>query len=517
MRYPKPHLAFVMLAALSAVPLADAQVFGREKVLRGAQTARYEINIQKSALLDARLANGAAVIEDAWCGVVLQGDKQPRRLKLNARASQRDLASTRLGHGKSLLLGSEDFLYAINTFETQPFFTLRMAYENSGKKPLVIERLIVLAGKAGQESGLLLGGNPLQARMLAAFGADPCALPPVASGGAEGSGAIAAWNPTSGRVVVAGFLGAPLSAGRFSVALTGDATGESGAAFSFEWVPDAPVALEPGDALELPPLYVSIAETNPVEALRRYGRAFELSLPEDLPVAASALGCDSWSLEQCLTAAAHRFFIPARLLQSYPCAMPATTIGSTLAALLDAKGLGATAHPVGLFDEARPLIWSAPLAMDAGYWQVFAVFNPDSTAPATRRISLPETYQTVYDYGAQRYLGTAADHLQVEVPPGGVRILCLRAHEDHPMIIGASAIDGGASTLLSSSYDESTRTLKARSRGGASYKVLMPEGWVALNAEGAELSREDRVLTVTALPGEEMRDWSIAFAPGAAP
>ncbi|MFM1922144.1 MAG: hypothetical protein RLZZ303_3778 [Candidatus Hydrogenedentota bacterium] len=506
-----------MLVALAVASLADAQVFGRENVLRGAQTARYEINIQKSALLDARLANGAAVIEDAWCGVVLQGDPQPRRLKLNARASQRDLASTRLGQGKSLLLGSEDFLYAINTFETQPFFTLRMAYENSGKKALSIERLIVLAGKAGKESGLLLGGDPLQARMLAALGADPCALPPLSSGSAEGRGAMSVWNPTSGRVIVVGFLGAPLSAGRFSVAVTGDTAEEAGAAFSFEWVPDAPVTLQPGDALELPPLYISIAETNPAEALRRYGRAFELSLPEELPGEADGPGCESWSFEECLTAAAHRFFIPARLLQSYPCATPATNTGSTLAALLDGSGLGATAHPVGLFDEASPHTWSVPITTDSGYWQVFALFNPDSTAPATRRISLPETYQTVYDYWAQRYLGTAADHLQVEVPPGGVRVLCLRAHEDRPMIIGASDIDGGAARLLASSYEESARTLAVKSQGGVSYKVLMPEGWQPLSASGVELSREDRVLTASVPAGDEPCAWSIVFAPEAAP
>ena len=130
----------MLITALVATSSVSAQLFGRERTLRGVQTTRYEVTVQKSAGIDIRLGNGAMALEDGMASVQLVGDKQPRKLKLDARRSSRDVVANGLGQGKSLLLGGKDFLYAINSFETQPFLTLRLAYVNGSNKPVEVEK-----------------------------------------------------------------------------------------------------------------------------------------------------------------------------------------------------------------------------------------------------------------------------------------------------------------------------------------------------------------------------------------
>ena len=276
--------ALLLITALVATSSVSAQLFGRERTLRGVQTTRYEVTVQKSAGIDIRLGNGAMALEDGMASVQLVGDKQPRKLKLDARRSSRDVVANGLGQGKSLLLGGKDFLYAINSFETQPFLTLRLAYVNGSNKPVEVEKLVVLSSVGGKEAGLMLGAGAAQARLLAGRGPD-CATAEVLTGQAEATGQLAAWNTASGRVMVAGFLGVPATAGRFSISFAGEQTEETGGAFSFEWIPDTPVRLEPQAQLEVPPLYLSLAGTEPIKEVRRFVRAMEISVdPALLPV-----------------------------------------------------------------------------------------------------------------------------------------------------------------------------------------------------------------------------------------
>jgi hypothetical protein len=107
----------------------------------------------------------------------------------------------------------------------------------------------------------------------------------VLTGQADAIGQLAAWNAAAGRVMIAGFLGVPATAGRFSISFVGEQTEETGGAFSFEWIPDTPVRLEPQAQLEVPPLYLSLAGTEPIKEVRRFVRAMEISVdPALLPV-----------------------------------------------------------------------------------------------------------------------------------------------------------------------------------------------------------------------------------------
>lgn len=540
----------ILSAACAFCTISSAQYYGRERVFRGVQTSRYQVEVQKSAGIDIRLSNGLSAIEDGWAAVQLVGDAQPKRLKLDGRKSTRDAVANVLGEGKSLLLGGKGFLYNINAYETQPFLTLRLAYQNDTKKPVQVQRLIVLAGTAGKESGLMFGPAAQQTQLLTSAGPEPCDRSRVWTGAAQGYGSIAAWESGEGHVLVAGFLGVPLPSGRFLVSFPAPPAEpvekRYGGDFTFEWVPEKPVTLEPGARFELPALYLSVAGQDPIEEVRRFGRAFELSIdPAALP-AAPACACEpTWGMVDSLTHAIRQAYLPAAVrgnpfaCMTNPLPADATQqqMLSTAMAFLgnDATGtplahpatkapLSPPATPLAPFGADTPEVWSSVVNHNGTGWLLYALFNW-SNASAVKSVPVPEGFSTVYDFWAKSYLGTATGSLDVEVPAGGVRVLCLRPFAEEPMLIGATHnIACGSREITSLTWDASSQTYTGKCdavRGEEmDYLLLVPEGLKAQRATPslgeARYSQKDRLVRLSVIGGETgPMEWQVTFAPAA--
>ncbi len=137
---------------------------------------------------------------------------------------------------------------------------------------------------------------------------------------------------------------------------------------------------------------------------------------------------------------------------------------------------------------------------------------------------MPEGFSTVYDFWAKSYLGTATDKLDVEVPAGGVRVLCLRPFAEQPMLIGATHnIACGSREVTSLAWDAASQTYSGKceaERGEEmSYVILVPEGLKAQRAipslGEANFSQKERLVRLTVIAGETgPMDWQVTFAPG---
>lgn len=507
----------LILITLAISSVAWGETFGRERTVRAVATSRYEVAISKAGRVDVYMADGARFIEDAWAGVQLAGQAEPRRIKLDARHSQRDTVSTKLGQGKALTLGGDNFLYGISSYETQPFLTLRMGYTNDTKKPQVVERMVVLAADAGQESGLMLGGGAEQARIITSVAGGACESVPVAVGAASGFGQLAVWHPGTGRMLIAGFLGAPRSAGRFSLDMRTAATDAMGGAFSIEWHPSEPVRVEPGQRLELPPLYLCVAGGDPVEELRRFGRA--LGIIGETPPVESCV-CDEAAIGQLARLA----FLPAPWRPR--CDRAGIAPESAHLALLDLMEQG-PAVPLDMFDEGTPRVWRATASNAAGNWALLLLFN-DGTEPRQQAVPLPPGFSTVFDYSQQHYLGTAEGSLTVEVLPGEARVLGLRPYAGRPMLIAAAhhGAAGVVDEIVAHAYDEDSGTLSVESRvtepRRLEYHLLLPEGVTVARVKKsqgeADYTLRGRVVTVALYPAEAGTvQWSLETRPGDAP
>jgi len=550
MNIKKCLLTLTIAVSFSTALAANAQYFGSERVFRGVQTSRYQVEVQKSAGIDIRLSNGMVAVEDGWAAVKLAGENKLRRLRLDGRKSTRDTVANALGEGKSLLLGGKGFLYAINAYETQPFLTLRLAYQNDTKNPVQIESLTVLAGNAGKESGLMFGPAAQQTRLLTTAGPGICDRARVWTGEAQGFGSIAAWESTEGHVLVAGFLGAPLTSGRLLVSFppTPAETGGKryGGNFSFDWVPDKPVTLEPGARLELPPLYLSVAGQDPVEEMRRFGRAFELSMdPAALPATGDCLCDTSWPLLDTLVHGIRQAHLPAlvrgnplgcvdktlptdttqrQMLTTALAFMGSEASDSPLATPVTATPLSPAATPLDPFSPDTPEVWRSLVNKNGTGWLLYAVFNW-SAAATVKQLPLPEGYSTVYDFWAKSYLGTATGTLDVEVPAGGVRVLCLRPYAEQPVLIGAlHNIGCGSREIESLAWDAAsqtyTGTCEAKRGEEMEYLILAPEGLKAQRATPslgeARYSQKDRLVRLSVVAGENgPMQWQVSFAPAA--
>jgi hypothetical protein len=112
------------------------------------------------------------------------------------------------------------------------------------------------------------------------------------------------------------------------------------------------------------------------------------------------------------------------------------------------------ARPVDLFTAQPPRVLTLKATSIDGEAHVAAITNwsrekSDSTALSLAQLGLsPGTFYTVYDFWRQQYLGTAADRLDVAVPPEGVRVLVFRPLLSHPMLVSTGANLGQNSPAL---------------------------------------------------------------------
>ena len=146
------------------------------------------------------------------------------------------------------------------------------------------------------------------------------------------------------------------------------------------------------------------------------------------------------------------------------------------------------AVPIDLFEREDPRIWSLPITSRAGEWHLVGLFNWNEGAPATitvdfTRLGLnPRDYYTVYNFWRDKYHGIARGRLNVEVPPGSVRLLGLRPYLDRPMFLATdSHFSQGATDLREVQWDAQNKRLTVTFDGISETdyhpRVLVPESY----------------------------------------
>jgi hypothetical protein len=185
------------------------------------------------------------------------------------------------------------------------------------------------------------------------------------------------------------------------------------------------------------------------------------------------------------------------------------------------------ARPIDLFRNEHPQIWSLPLTGEAGQWHILGLFNWGTTDPQTLTVHLaelgldPEAYHTVYDFWADRFYGLSRETLQIEVPPGSVRVIGLRPYEDRPMFLAHDRhFTQGALEYRRIAWEEPAKSLNglfdAISDTTYAVRLHVPAGFrttrITLDGQEIAWSSEGPVLQFTFHVDEPgQRAWKASF------
>lgn len=178
------------------------------------------------------------------------------------------------------------------------------------------------------------------------------------------------------------------------------------------------------------------------------------------------------------------------------------------------------ARPVDLFMQERPHVLHLPVANPAGESHVVAVFNWSAvrdevtTLPFAGLGLAPGVFYTVYDFWADRYLGTASDRIDVAVPPNGVTVLILRPHSSAPMLLETgNNLAQTVPEIRDVSWDARSAVLRIsiqrEPHARETLPIRIPENYafreVVAETGAAEARVADRVVRVTLTLDEQGR------------
>ena len=250
--------------------VSPAQVYRPERAQRSVSTEHHELVIQKNSQIDLLTVNGEPLIDNAFPSVVFEGGKEVP-LDIDFRATSRYSVSSPIGKGNGFFYASPACEWRIATFPTEAWLTFDLTYINHSKKPVTIAALVPLGTGHNGKGGVYLSA-----------GSDTQVLRPPVQGdnfsriegqAVDSPGHLAAWSPSSGRSLIAGFLTHRRSMG--TVTLTQNKKTEIGDfdLFVSSCIFDPPVTVEPGGRLEAETLYISIGQVDPRIALEAFVQA----------------------------------------------------------------------------------------------------------------------------------------------------------------------------------------------------------------------------------------------------
>lgn len=169
------------------------------------------------------------------------------------------------------------------------------------------------------------------------------------------------------------------------------------------------------------------------------------------------------------------------------------------------------ARPIDLFDSDSPQIWTVPVRSPIGEWTMLAAFNWSESTDQTFTVPFSQLglaadgFYTVYGFWEDTYYGTAEKEIRVAVPPGAVRLLCLRRYTGKPMFIATNRHwSCGATDFTRLEWDEGRRTLRGAFNGISNtdyrLRVLVPEPFqlagVRANSPSVDSKLEGNMLTI---------------------
>jgi hypothetical protein len=182
-------------------------------------------------------------------------------------------------------------------------------------------------------------------------------------------------------------------------------------------------------------------------------------------------------------------------------------------------------HPMELYP-----LWNQPGTFDlkvnkpgVGEWDVAAVFNWSHTWIKTGPLSaamlgIPpcDKGYVFYDVWQEQLLAIGVDEVELIVPETSVRVVSVRAVEDHPQVIASSRhLTQGADDLEDVLWDAETGVLSGRSLvvAGDPYRLsfTVPAGWKVEVSKGIEVKQGVGLLTLDAEQNAAV-DWLVAFS-----
>lgn len=286
-------LSVVLIACFAHA--ADPPNFGGKKEVLTINTDQYEFTIQKNGQCDLRDIAGAHFFDNVTPLVRVVGEEKERTVRTRWQQSARGMVNDVLGEGQGFLFAGDGFEWQVNTYPSKPYLSVKLVFINDGKEAVQVSRLTPWSAGASGAGGLSLGADTGGAYILdngrLFRGFDDYAT--VTKGSALGNWNIAAYNPASGRSLIAGFLSNLVAYTEFEVRKPGEGT--EVAAFRADCVYDPPVTVAPGGRLESEMLYLAVSEGNPLLGLERFAKAEALwnkkrNAPPFIPH-----GWDSWS------------------------------------------------------------------------------------------------------------------------------------------------------------------------------------------------------------------------------
>ncbi len=295
------HVVMLLLPAAMLLPAGPAQADplfgGGKKDARTVTTDTCEMDIQKNGAIRIRDVNGDTIFENAAPTVTLEGDAKPHTLRVIATQTERFSAHDRLGEGQGMAYASKDCQWFLTTYPGKPYISAHVAYHNKGKKPVRVSRLSPWSVGTAMSGRLNLGAQAAETRLL-----DNGMLfrsfndyAGVGKGKSNAQWNLAAYNPVSGRSLVAGFLTNRVAHGQIMIERTEKAAADSFDRFSADCVYDPPAEVPPGGTLESEVLYLAVAESNALVALERYGKAVAVVNRINHKPAFVPNGWDSWN------------------------------------------------------------------------------------------------------------------------------------------------------------------------------------------------------------------------------
>lgn len=243
---------------------------------RSTTAASYVAIVQKSGQVNIDLTSGEPVFTNVYPMVWLDGDDKPAALPISGKATARQEVNDRLGKGQGMGMSYKSCEWTHNTYPTEPFITVQVAFTNRSDKPVRVKALMPWCTGDKRNGGFTLGAGTSECQVLEngrSFPGDPTP-PAMARGAASSMWNLLALNTRNGRSLTAGFLTNDRAYTRvhFGNLAMDEKRGEFYRNFSAECVYDPPVELQPNERLVSEVFYLSVAEKDPFNALERFAR-----------------------------------------------------------------------------------------------------------------------------------------------------------------------------------------------------------------------------------------------------
>ena len=265
----------VLCAAWSLSIPALAQPLRGSKEFRTLNTDIYEVSVQKNGRTDLKFISGEPIFDNICPAIVLEDEKTSRPLAVDGRYTARIEVNDRLGQGNGFAFGKKNCEWYIRTYPTKPFLTVQVIFVNDSKKPVRVSKLIPWSVGSVKPGAAVIGPGAAQAPILenGRLFYNFSDYAEMVRGHATSQTSLAVFNPVSGRSFIAGFLTSERAYTQVVIERREGAPENAFDLLSAECVYDPPVEVPHQGRLESEIFYVSIAETNPLVGLDRFGKA----------------------------------------------------------------------------------------------------------------------------------------------------------------------------------------------------------------------------------------------------